>query len=136
MKPYGLLILLLCVTVTSCDDDNPTGPSSIMEVTWKLQTIELAGSAAITVPNPDEYTLRLEDDGRANVRADCNTCSGSYTLNGSALSFSNMACTLIACAPPSLDTNYAQALQNVRTATVDGSQLVVTGTGFTLRFRQ
>jgi heat shock protein HslJ len=106
-----------------------------MNRTWKLETIERAGSPSISVPNPEQYTLRMEDGGRLLIRADCNSCSGTYAMDGSALTISNLACTTAFCTLSSLDGNYAAALQSVRSVQVSGSLMTITGTGFTLRFR-
>ena len=129
-----LLVLILALGAIACDE-NPVGPTQIRNVTWKLETIERTGMATITVPNPEQFTVRFEENGNVAVRADCNQCSGRYTLHGSSLSLGNVACTLIACPVPGLDTTFTQALANVRTATASGNQLTITGTGFTLRFR-
>ena len=134
MKRLFLLVMMLAVAGAGCDE-NPVSPSQIQHVTWKLEAIERAGSPAIVIPNPEQYTLRLEDAGRLSVRADCNTCNGRYSLDGSSLSMSVMACTRAFCGLGSFDDNYASALENVRSATVSGNQLTMTGSGFTLRFR-
>jgi hypothetical protein len=42
---------------------------------------------------------------------------------------------LIACPTPGLDQIFTAALQNARTATASGNQLVMTGQDYTLRFR-
>ena len=124
---------MLALGAIACDE-NPVGPT-ITNVTWKLETIERAGSPTITIPNPDQYTLRLEEGGQVAVRADCNNCSGRYSLDGKSLQISGVACTLIFCNLASFDGNYKAALENVRSISVTGNQMVVTGTGFTLRFR-
>jgi heat shock protein HslJ len=129
-----VLVLLLAVTAIACDD-NPVRPSEIRDITWKLESIERAGSAVITIPNPEQYTLRLEDNGQVHVRADCNTCNGRYSLDGSTLSISAVACTRAFCTLASFDGNYTAALENIRSATVSGNTLTVTGSGLTLRFR-
>jgi heat shock protein HslJ len=134
MKVLPLIVLMLALGAIACDE-NPVAPTVIRNVTWKLETIERVGSPTITIPNPDQYTLRLEDDGRAQVRADCNTCSGRYSLDGSSLQISGVACTLVFCNLASFDGNYKSALENVRSISATGTQMVVTGTGFTLRFR-
>ena len=134
MKVLPLLLLLLALGAVACDD-NPVGPTPIRNVTWKLESIERTGAATITVPNPEQFTVRFEDNGNMAVRADCNSCSGRYTLDGSSLTIGNVACTLIACPMPGLDTTFTSALGNVRSATASGNQLTITGTGFTLRFR-
>lgn len=129
------LMLLLALCVSACGDDNPFAPSAIVNKTWKLETIERTGTATITVPNPDLYTLRLEDDNRLAIRTDCNSCSGRYELNGDSLTFSNLACTLAFCGASSLDASFSSALNQVRSVTISGQQLVISGNGFTLRFR-
>lgn len=135
MKVLPLLLLLLSLGAVACDDENPIGPTEIRGITWKLERIERPGTAPITVPNPEQFTMRFESNGNLSVRADCNTCGGRYSLDGSSLSIGDVACTLIACATPGLDTTFTSALRNVRTATVSGGQLMITGTDFTLRFR-
>jgi heat shock protein HslJ len=120
--------------VVGCDD-NPVGPTPIRDVTWKLETIERAGSPTVTVPDPEQYTLRLEADGRLSARADCNTCNGRYVLTGASLSISPMACTRAFCGLSSLDGSYVAALESARVASVSGSKLVIQGSGVVLRFR-
>jgi heat shock protein HslJ len=134
MKSLPLLVLILAAGAIACDE-NPIAPTAIRNVTWKLETIERVGAPTVTIPNPELYTLRLEDDGRARVRADCNTCGGRYTLDGGSLRFSDIACTLAFCTLASFDGNYTSALETVRSVSVSGDRLIVTGTGFTLRFR-
>ena len=136
MKRLPVLVLLMLTSgAVACDDENPISPTEIRNVTWKLESIERPGSATITVPNPEQYTLRFESDGSLSVRADCNTCGGRYALEGSSLSVGDVACTLIACAVPGLDTTFTSVLRNVRSATVSEGRLVITGTDFTLRLR-
>lgn len=135
MKRLPVLVLLMLAAGAIACDDNPISPTEIRNVTWKLESIERPGNATITVPNPDLYTLRFEDNGNLSVRADCNTCGGRYSLNGSSLSVGDVACTLIACAVPGLDTTFTSALRNVRSATASEGRLVITGTDFTLRLR-
>ena len=133
-KRLPVLVLLLTIGAAACDE-NPVSPTEIRNVTWKLESIERPGTATITVPNPDQFTVRFETNGRLAVRADCNTCGGGYVLDGSSVSISNLACTLIACPVPGLDTTFTMALGNVRSAAFSNNQLTLTGNGFTLRFR-
>lgn len=133
MKARPLLLLILAVGAVGCDE-NPVGPT-IVNVTWKLETVARVGSPTITVPNPDQFTVRFENNSNLTVRADCNSCSGRYSLDGSSISIGNLACTLIACPTPGLDQIFTQALQNARTARTSGNQLVMTGPDYTLTFR-
>lgn len=135
MKGLSLLVLLLTAGAVACDE-NPLSPSEITNITWKLETVARVGSALVTVPNPEQFTIRLEDNNRTSVRADCNSCNGGYTLDGSSLTISQLACTLVACPTPGLDALYTTALQNVRSVDTDNEQLVMMGPEFTLRFRK
>jgi heat shock protein HslJ len=134
MKAIPLLVLILAVGAVGCDE-SPAGPSDLVNITWKLETVSRVGSAIVTVPNPEQFTVRFESDGTLSVRADCNTCSGRYVLDGTSLSIGNLACTLIACPMPGLDALFTSALQGARTADATGNQLVMTGGEFTMRFR-
>jgi heat shock protein HslJ len=69
------------------------------------------------------------------VRADCNSCSGRYVLDGSSISIQTLACTRVACPTPGLDQLYTSALENVRAQNVANGNLIMTGSEFTLRFR-
>jgi heat shock protein HslJ len=134
MKAIPLLVLTLGLSAVACDE-NPVAPTPIRNVTWKLETVERTGNATVTVPNPDQFTVRFETNSNLSVRADCNMCSGRYDLDGSSISIGNLACTLIACPTPGLDQLFTAGLQNVHTATASGNELVMTGPDFTLKFR-
>ena len=134
MKGLPLVLLILTVGAVGCDE-SPTGPTELVDITWKLETVAHVGSALVTVPNPDQYTVRFETNGTLSVRADCNTCTGRYVLDGSTVSIGNLACTLIACPTPGVDTLFTSGLQNAKTVTVSNNNLIMTGPEFTLRFR-
>jgi heat shock protein HslJ len=135
MKPMRLFALVVVAIAMGCDE-NPVGPTPIKDVKWKLETIERSGSPAVQVPNPEQYTLRLEGDGRLNARADCNTCNGRYSLNGTSLSIvSPLACTRAFCGSTSLDSSYVAALESARIVASSSSQLILQGNGVVLRFR-
>jgi heat shock protein HslJ len=121
--------------VVACDK-NPVAPTPppIQGVTWKLEVIERTGNATITIPNPEVYTLVFEADGRLNARADCNTCNGRYSLNGGTLATSQVACTRAFCGT-AIDVAFATALGEARQVSVNGNQLLIQGSGVTLRFR-
>ena len=136
-RPSVFLSSLLIVTalgLASCGD-NPTNPSSLKDVTWKLETIERAGSPTITIPNPEQYTLTLGNDGKVSVRADCNSCATTYTLDGATLTIGRLACTLIACSLASFDGVYAAALEGSHTVAVNDSHLILRNSTATLQFR-
>lgn len=134
MKVWALLLAMFTLGAIACDE-NPVAPTGFSNITWTLESIERAGSPTITIPNPDQFTIRLEDNGQASLRADCNTCNGRYALDGSSISISALACTRAFCSLASFDGTYTAALESVRSVTVSGNTLTVTGPGLTLRFR-
>lgn len=131
MRPILVLLALLAL---GCDERTPVSPSSLQSQTWRLESIERVGSPAITIPTPGAYTVVFEADGRLSVRADCNSCGGRYSLNGSTLSTSGVACTRVFCGN-NIDTTFASSLGEATSLSLEGSVLLLRGPGLTLRFR-
>ena len=133
MKTF--VILLAVVAMTACDE-SPTRPSDLVGEVWRLASIEAAGTAPIIVPDPERYTIQFLESGRVSVRADCNSCGGSYTLAGTALSLGPLACTRAFCGATSLDGAFTQALGQARSLARRGAELYLQGDGRVLRFRK
>jgi len=76
-------------------------------------------------PNPNAYTLAFNPDGRVAIRADCNTGSAAYTVDGSQLTIEPGIMTLAACPPGSQDTRFVQDLSQVASFVFSGPQLVL-----------
>jgi heat shock protein HslJ len=128
--------VLLALALAACDEA-PLAPSTATDTAWKLESIERDGQSAVPVPDPGRYTLQLDPTGRLSVRADCNTCGGSYTLSGPSLTVGNaLACTRAFCGTASLDTAFLAALSGTQTVTVSATNLALRGNGTTLRFRR
>jgi heat shock protein HslJ len=113
-----------------------TEPSDSVGRTWRLVTIQKQGSDPVSVSDPSKYTLRLEDNGNVGVMSDCNSCGGTYSLNGSTLELSPLTCTRVFCGETSLDPVYSAALEGSKTVAVEDSQLTVVGGDTTLQFRR
>lgn len=77
------------------------------------------------VPDPENYTLAFFPDGMYYVKADCNTGSGNYTLEGNNLMLGSATTTRMACGPDSLDNEYLQLLPRVETVALENGQLVL-----------
>jgi heat shock protein HslJ len=127
-------VVIAALAVSAGCEDNPTAPSNVIARNWQLVSFQTEGSGLVTVQDPSRYTLRLEEDGRASVKSDCNSCAGRYTLAGSTLELGPVACTKVACGDDSLDQTYARALEGRKTVEIDDSQLTVRGAGVTLHF--
>jgi heat shock protein HslJ len=77
------------------------------------------------VPDPENYTLAFFSDGTYSIKADCNSGSGNYTLEGNSLTFSPATITLIACESDSMDSEYLALLSDVQSAAFENGQLVL-----------
>lgn len=131
-----MFVIVAALAVSVACEDNPTGPSDVVSRNWELVSFQTEGSDVVIVPDPSQYTLRLEEDGRAAVKSDCNSCGGPYALSDTALELGPMACTKVACGGDSLDPTYARALEGPKTVSIDDSQLTVQGAEVTLHFQE
>jgi len=62
------------------------------------------------VNDPERYTIQLLPDGRFHLRSDCNRGSGTYTLEGSHISFELGPMTMAACPIESLSDEFVREL--------------------------
>jgi heat shock protein HslJ len=77
----------------------------------------------ISVIEPDRYTLEFGENSSLRVQADCNKGAGTYTLDGSSLTFSPVATTRRACPDGSQDALFLKDLQWVRIVKVEGNDM-------------
>ena len=84
---------------------------SLTGKTW--QWVSLADPEGMTaVPAPSSYTILFNEDGTANIKADCNQVGATYTTEGSNISITLGPSTLAACSPESLDQVFLDGLIN------------------------
>jgi len=104
--------------------------------TWHWQRGKPGDGPDIAAASPDRYTLRFEGGGRVLLRADCNSGSGSYEVNGATMKISPVALTKMACPAGSQDAQFLQGLSRVTGYAINGKDLVLTlGDGGTMSFR-
>jgi heat shock protein HslJ len=100
--------------------------SEIVGVVWKWVKFLGSDDTTIVVDDPDKYTLELLPDGQVRIRADCNSASGTYTLDAAGgLTLELGPTTLAECEPGSLYDEYLEMLGWVRTYVLEGEQLVL-----------
>ena len=135
MRRALLVLAVGCLLGAACDE-TPTEPSNVTGDTWRLVSMQRGSGSPVTVPDPNRYTLRFGDQGRLEVKSDCNSCGGSYTLTGSTLDVGPVFCTKVFCGDTSLDSAFVAGLQGAALVTERGGELVVEGGGLALRFRK
>ncbi|CUS04479.2 protein of unknown function [Candidatus Promineifilum breve] len=114
--------------------EQPAGePGNIL---WQWTGAVPTDGTAITVANPELYTLALLDDGSYVFRADCNSGTGQYTLDGTTLTLLPGIMTLVACDADSLSDLYLGFLGQVASFGLgeDGVLVLTLADGSTLAF--
>ena len=129
MKKYFALGMLM-IWVTSCSTG--TSPSELWETqgVWELQAI---GSTAI--PDPANYTLQFSEDGRVQIRADCNNCIGDYETNGNAITIGPLGCTRAFCGADSFFDEFVAGLESASSFVRRGDTLELTSSEGVMSFR-
>jgi heat shock protein HslJ len=107
-------------------EDEEESEIDITGITWQwLRFEDTAGVNNIQVTDPSLYTLVLNADGSYNAKVDCNQVMGSYTLEGSSITFEPGITTLAECGPESLYNAFLAHLSNVAGFVIDGDNLVL-----------
>lgn len=94
----------------------PAGQAGELSGTaWRLVQIMSMDDTTHLPDDPARYTLRFSSDGAAQVQADCNLGTGSWSSAGSGqLEFGVVAATRAECPPGSLHDRYLAQFQWVR----------------------
>jgi heat shock protein HslJ len=96
--------------------------------------MQVAGQAPQPVPAGASYTLSFADS-RFSVRADCNSCGGTYTLSGTTVNLGpNLACTRAACPTMQFEAMYTNVLSGEATVAMAGNTLILTSARGVLSF--
>ena len=101
------IMIILTLALAAC-----ARQSELIGTTWQWEAFQdTAEVNDLTVPDPEIYTLTLNEDGTASIKADCNQVTWAYELDGSQLTFDTTGpSTLAMCPDGSLDTQYLEQL--------------------------
>ena len=135
IRAVAVGLVLIATALSPGCGESPTSPSDLTGRLWRLVSIEPASGPSTVVTDPSRYTIEFISDTRLSARADCNTCSGTYTLSGTTVSIGALACTRAFCGDTSLDAVFTQGLSEARTMTLDEQLLEIGSDARTLRFR-
>ncbi len=86
-------------------------PEELLNTAWQWIGFTDPSSGPLEIPNPENYLLHLQADGRFLVKADCNNGSGVYTVDGSSISFVLGPLTRAYCGDESWDARFLQNLE-------------------------
>ncbi len=129
-RNYFFLALLVAFSAlaSNCGEGVLTGPSAVVGGVWKTQSIEAPAIGLVPIPQPANYTVEFRDGGQLAVKADCNSCSGTYSISGESLQVGALACTRAFCGSASFDTAFLAVLSNATTFGVRGIELTINST--------
>ena len=111
----GILGFLGWKIIGNTDQTNP-----IQNQTWKWVSVTDQSTGVKTdIPNPGKYTIFFSPDGTLNGMADCNTFSGTYSLDNG-LTVTIGTSTQALCDDGSLDQQYMSLLSSIVAGGPDG----------------
>ena len=107
----------------------------MLDKIWKLSFIHYHNGQT-TIANLDNYTVQFKSNGTLTVRADCNTCSGGYTMNPDTflLSITPLGCTKMFCGSDLKGDLFAGILSNVSRYAITSDTLLCIAASDTLVF--
>ena len=140
---WRIVICFISVLIAGCATrgrpqatDQTTAAESVIDILWQWEGTDAPNDACV-VTTPQRYTIRFLPEGKVQVKLDCNSGGGSYTLSAGKLSFGPLMSTRRACEPDSLDGRYMKDLRRVITYYVQDGKLylVLSGNGGVMYFR-
>ena len=106
--------------------------------TWLWQKTEFNNGKDIPVVQPDAYTLQFMPDGTVNIKADCNSGGGVYSVTDNVdLTIHIATMTQAACPAGSLSDEYVKELNDTGSYTIDrnGELVFALKSGAGMRFK-
>ena len=140
-----IVIVVFSVVASACSS-SPTSPSAApsastptslalqLDGTWTLTSIQPAGQPREDRPDGAAYTVSFAD-GRLSTRADCNVCSGAYSISGATIvAGPALACTRAACPTMTFESAYTALLSGDSTTAISGNSLTLSSARGVLTF--
>ena len=101
----------------------PPVEPSLTGIPWQWVSTTDPAQGTIAVNDPSRYILLFNEDGTANIQADCNTVQANYTTEGSNINITPGASTMAACPSDSLETQFISQLSNAAIYFIEGGNL-------------
>jgi heat shock protein HslJ len=128
MKRLILLTLPFALLAAACGSDGGAMPT---DHAWQAINIAAPAGTMAAPTGGTAPTLAFEGDTAAG-NTSCNRYFGSYELDGSSMTFGQLASTEMFCADPGAmeqETAYLAALQTVDSWAIDGETLTLSSNG-------
>jgi len=102
--------------------------TSLVGATWKVTGVNNGKGAVVGIATTQDITMEFAADGRVAGSSGCNRFTGSYTAQGSSLTFGPAASTRKMCADQAVmeqEQHFLAALGTVRTIQAEGDRLTL-----------
>jgi heat shock protein HslJ len=118
------LFIIFALVLTACGGGSSSSGSAITGIVWQWTAMqETVPASQSVVPDPQNYTITFNADNTVAIKADCNNVTGNYKLDGSNLTITLGASTLMACGDATQDAIYLASLSRVNSYAVENGQL-------------
>jgi heat shock protein HslJ len=102
------------------------GSDGLAGSSWQWMQSTYEGDMVVLANDPSRYTITFNDDGSLAAQLDCNRGRGTYTVDGSNLTFGPIASTRMGCPSDSQDSVFAEDLAAVTSYTFADGNLHLT----------
>ena len=120
----SLLLLATLGILVGCASSPPVHLAGIGATSWQLVKFQGGDGTVLTPDDKAKYTVAFANDGKVNVRFDCNRGRGEWILNGpNQLRFGPLALTRGMCPSGPLYDHLVKQWPFVRSYTVAGGHL-------------
>lgn len=108
-----VLVTAFAILAAGCGGSDQS--SEVKGVPWRWSgLLEGGGPMGLSpIPDPENYLLRLDEDGSLIAKADCKSLAGTYSLSGSELTLDLGPTTKAACGADSRADKYIDLLGKV-----------------------
>lgn len=132
MKKYLLILFVIALAVSACTAEG-AGASPSLTGAWKLTSYGPANAQTPAVADT-EAGLTFNEDETVTGNSGCNGLGGTYTVEGSRVTFSEVVSTLMACDDPRMEQEDAvqKVLTDTATFKIEGNTLTLTNNDMVL----
>jgi heat shock protein HslJ len=119
-RSFAAIALSGMLAITGCQaGDSLAGP------TWEWTGPQVTDPSGQSVaPDPESYTIEFHSDGTVNIKADCNTLTGSYTVGVPLdLTIELATSSRAVCGELSLESVFVEYLSRISSYSTGGSEL-------------
>jgi len=110
---------------------SPTAGNPLVDSQWRLVEFQSMDDEKGTLrpDDPSLYTMRLNADGTATMRLNCNRAMGTWSAEPSGdgasgrFAFGPLAATRAVCPPPSMDEKITMQAEFIRSYLIEGDRL-------------